>query len=227
MIRVLLADDHPLFREGVASLLKRTPDIELVGAAATGEDALRLAHELRPDVVLMDLAMPGGGGIEATRRIAHELPQAGVLVLTMYEDDESVFAAVQAGARGYVLKDGEPDGLLRAIRAVAYGEALFGAAVARRVLQQSAPMVRDACATGDDAPPSAQLAPELTPREIDVVRLVAQGMTNRHIAEALVIAEGTAEKHVGNILAKLDLASRAQLAVWAVERGLVDRSRAR
>ena len=119
MIRVLVADDHPLFREGIASLIKRTTDIELVGAAATGEQATLLARDLLPDVVLMDLAMPGRGGIEATRQIVRENPHIGVLVVTMFEDDESVFAAVRAGGRGYVLKDADPEGLLRAIQAVA------------------------------------------------------------------------------------------------------------
>jgi len=126
MIRVLVADDHPLFREGIASLLKRTPDIELVGEVATGGQATLLARDLLPDVVLMDLAMPGRGGIEATRQIVHDNPHIGVLVVTMFEDDESVFAAVRAGGRGYVLKDADPEGLLRAIRAVAEGEVPVG-----------------------------------------------------------------------------------------------------
>ncbi|MDQ5853663.1 MAG: response regulator transcription factor, partial [Chloroflexota bacterium] len=138
MIRVVLVDDHTLFREGVASLLERAGDVALVGEAATGEEAIRLADELLPDIVLMDLKMPGIGGIEATRAIVGRNPHIGVIMLTMFEDDESVFAALKAGARGYVLKDADRGVLLRALRAVAQGEALLGAPVARRVLEQFA-----------------------------------------------------------------------------------------
>src|SRR5215217_8873318 len=138
LTRVVLADDHPLFREGVASLIGRTDDMALVGEVASGEEAVRLADELLPDIVLMDLKMPGIGGTEATRRIVGRNPHIGVIVLTMFEDDESVFAALKAGARGYVLKDADRGMLLEAVRAVARGEALLGSSVARRVLEQFA-----------------------------------------------------------------------------------------
>lgn len=220
--RVLLADDHTLFREGVASLLERAGDIRLVGEAATGEEAVRLADELLPDVVLMDLKMPGMGGIEATRAIVGRGPQVGVIVVTMFEDDESVFAALKAGARGYVLKDAGRGELLRAIRAVARGEALLGAPIARRVLEQFSgpppgpPPVR--------VPPrpesSSPLFDELTPRELEVLRLIARGLKNREIAGKLVISEKTVGNHVSNIFAKLHVADRVQAIIRAREAGL-------
>src|SRR5262249_29536700 len=186
--RVMLVDDHRMFREGVASLLARAGDIMLIGEAATGEEAIHLAETLLPDIVLMDVKMPGMGGIEATRAIVTRSPHIGVIMLTMFEDDESVFAALKAGARGYVLKDADRGTLVRAIRAVAQGEALLGPSIARRVLEQfSAPV------PPTPVPPAApRLAPELfgelTPRELDVLRLIAQGLRNRDIAERLVIS---------------------------------------
>jgi DNA-binding NarL/FixJ family response regulator len=221
MIRVVVADDHPVFREGIASLLKRTPDIELVGAAATGEEATLLARDLLPDVVLMDLAMPGRGGIEATRQIVLENPHIGVLVVTMFEDDESVFAAVRAGGRGYVLKDADPEALLRAIRAVARGEALLGAGVALRVLREFA-RVRPGN-SGSELPNrliGSGGLDELTPREREVLHLIAQGRRNRDIAEELVISEKTVNHHVSNIFSKLQVEDRAQAIVRAREAGL-------
>lgn len=221
MIRVVVADDHPLFREGIASLLKRTPDIELVGAAATGEQATLLARDLLPDVVLMDLAMPGHGGIEATRQIVRENPHIGVLVVTMFEDDESVFAAVQAGGRGYVLKDADPEGLLRAIRAVAGGEVLLGAGVALRVLQQFAGVgPRNGASELSERSVARGGLDELTPRETEVLHLIAQGRRNREIAEELVISEKTVHHHVSNIFTKLQVEDRVQAIVRAREAGL-------
>jgi DNA-binding NarL/FixJ family response regulator len=215
--RVLLADDHRLFREGVASLLERTEDIELVGEAATGEEALRLAEELAADVVLMDLKMPGMGGIEATRAIVRRSPHTGVIVVTMFEDDESVFAALKAGARGYVLKDAGRGELLRAIRAVARGEALLGAPIARRVLEQfSGPPP-----TPDPLPQrSSPLFDELTPRELEVLSLIAQGLKNREISAQLHISEKTVGNHISNIFTKLQVADRAQAIIRAREAGL-------
>jgi len=216
--RVLLADDHTLFREGVASLLERAADIELVGEAATGEEAVRLAEELLPDVVLMDLKMPGMGGIEATRAIVGRGPHAGVIVVTMFEDDESVFAALKAGARGYVLKDADRGMLLRAIRAVARGEALLGAPVARRVLEQfSGPPPAPV-----SLPPEAPSPPfdELTPRELEVLRLIAQGLRNREISARLHISEKTVGNHVSNVFRKLQVADRVQAIIRAREAGL-------
>ena len=216
-IRVLVADDHGLFREGVASLLERAEDVEIVGEAATGEDAVRLAEEELPDIVLMDLKMPGVGGIEATRTIVGRSPHVGVIVVTMFEDDESVFAALRAGARGYILKDADRGELLRAIRAVARGEALLGAPIARRVLEQfSAPLPAP-------DPPSKSPPPhfgELTPRELEVLNLIAQGLKNREISGRLYISEKTVGNHVSNIFTKLQVADRAGAIIRAREAGL-------
>ena len=220
--RVLLVDDHPMFREGVASLLGRAEDIALIGEASNGEEAIRLAETLLPDIVLMDIKMPGMGGIEATRTIVTRSPHIGVIMLTMFEDDESVFAALKAGARGYVLKDADRGTLVRAIRAVAQGEALLAPSIARRVLEQfNAP-------APPAAPPVApQLTPdlfgELTPRELDVLRLIAQGLRNRDIAERLVISEKTVQNHISNIFAKMQVNDRSQAIVRALQGGLVDR----
>ena len=216
-IRVLMADDHGLFREGVASLLERAEDIELVGEAATGEEAVRLAEELFADVVLMDLKMPGMGGIEATRAIVGRNPHTGVIVVTMFEDDESIFAALKAGARGYVLKDADRGLLLRAIRAVARGEALLGAPIARRVLEQFSglPPVADPL---PESPTS--LFDKLTPRELEVLRLISQGLRNRQIAEQLVISEKTVGNHVSNVFRKLQVNDRVQAIIRAREVGL-------
>jgi DNA-binding NarL/FixJ family response regulator len=218
-IRLLLADDHRLFREGVASVIERAPDIELVGQAATGEDAVRLVAELNPDVVLMDLQMPGAGGIAATGRIVKAHPSMGVIVLTMFEDDELVFAAIRAGARGYVLKDADRGSLLRAIRAVANGEALLGHVVAQRVLQHFA-----GATTAPVEPPKPEGAIRaiegLTPRESEVLHLIARGVRNRDIAEQLVITEKTLSNHISNIFSKLQVADRAEAIVRAREAGL-------
>lgn len=215
--RVLLADDHRLFREGVASLLERAEDLELVGEAATGEEAVLLAEELAADVVLMDLKMPGMGGIEATRTIVARAPHVGVIVVTMFEDDESVFAALKAGARGYVLKDSGRGELLRAVRAVARGDALLGAPVARRVLEQFSPPQ----STPD--PPSQHQAPpfdELTRRELEVLGLIAQGLRNREISARLHISDKTVGNHISNVFRKLQVADRVQAIIRAREAGL-------
>ena len=217
-IRVLLADDHRLFREGVASLLERAPDITLVGEAATGEEAVRLAEELHTDIVLMDLKMPGVGGIEATRVIVGRNPHIGVIVVTMFEDDESVFAALKAGARGYVLKDADRGHLLRAIRAVAQGEALLSAQIAQRVLEQFSQVhIRPVLPSPELSSP---LFDELTPRELEVLRLIAQGLRNREIARQLVISEKTVGNHVSNIFMKLQVTDRIQAIIRAREAGL-------
>jgi DNA-binding NarL/FixJ family response regulator len=216
--RVLLADDHRLFREGVASLLERADDVELVGESATGEEAVHLAEELAADVVLMDIKMPGMGGIEATRTIVGRSPHVGVIVVTMFEDDESVFAALKAGARGYVLKDAGRGELLRAVRAVARGEALLGAPVARRVLEQF---------SGQPTTPSQQVpAPppplfdELTPRELEVLLLIAQGLKNREISARLHISDKTVGNHVSNVFRKLQVTDRVQAIIRARDAGL-------
>lgn len=220
-IRLLMADDHTFFREGVASLLERAADIELVGEAATGEETIRLAGELLPDVVLMDLQMPGVGGVDATRAIVRANPHIGVIVLTMFEDDDSVFAALKAGARGYVLKDADRGALLRAIRAVAAGEALLGEAVARRVLQHFVPPPR----AGEQAAPRPVPFEELTPRELEVLTHMAHGRRNREIADVLVISERTVGNHISNIFSKLQVADRTQAIIRAREAGLGESGR--
>jgi DNA-binding NarL/FixJ family response regulator len=210
-VRVLIADDHPLFREGMRGRLDRVADIAVVGEAASGDEAVELAHKLEPDVILMDIKMPGLNGIEATREIQRANPQIGILVLTMFEDDDSVFAAMRAGAKGYLLKDSGGEGVVHAIRAVASGEAVFGPGVAERMIGYfSAPRAA--------APQRA--FPELTEREEEVLSLVAQGKSNREIARQLFVSLKTVRNHVSNILLKLQVADRAQAVIRARDAGM-------
>jgi DNA-binding NarL/FixJ family response regulator len=215
-IRILIADDHPLFRDGMHGLLNSVPDTEVVGEATTGDEVVSLAISLQPDVILMDIKMPGMNGIEATRQILYTSPHIAVLVVTMLEDDDYVFAAMRAGARGYLLKGANQAEVLRAIRAVANGEAIFGPAIARRVLGYFA-TPRPA------APP--RLFPELTEREAEVLDLIAQGRNNAEIAEQLVLSLKTVRNHVSNIFSKLQVADRAQAVIRAREAGLGSESR--
>jgi DNA-binding NarL/FixJ family response regulator len=209
-IRVLIADDHPFFRQGLHVVLDSTTDLLVVGEAGTGDEVTLLATELQPDVVLMDLQMPGCNGIEATQRILRTSPHVGVLVVTMFEDDESVFAAMRAGARGYVLKGADQAELLRAVRAVGSGEAIFGAAIARRLMGFfSAPQ-----------PAAIAILPELTDREREILSLVAHSRTNAEIADSLTLSPKTVRNHVSNILTKLQVADRTQAALRAREAGL-------
>ncbi len=210
-MRVLIVDDHPLFRDGLRGLLESVGDLEVAGEAATGAEAIELASSLQPDVVLMDLNMPPPDGIEATRRIVQDSPRANVLVVTMYEDDESVFAALRAGARGYVLKGASQAETLRAIRAVGNGEAIFGPGIASRVMRYFA---------SPQPAASAAIFPELTERETEILRLIAQGRTNEDIAEHLVLSLKTVRNHVSNICGKLQVADRAQAVIRAREAGL-------
>ncbi len=210
-IRVLIADDHPLFRDGMRGLLDSEGDVEVVGEARTGEEALELAEELLPDVILMDIKMPGINGIEATREVLNRSPHIGVLVVTMFEDDDSVFAAMRAGARGYLLKDARGDEVLGAIRAVAGGQAIFGPGIARRLTNFFA-------SGGPNVPPRA--FPELTAREEEILALVASGYGNPEIAERLFLSLKTVQNHVSNIFAKLRVADRTQAAIRAREAGL-------
>jgi DNA-binding NarL/FixJ family response regulator len=209
-LRVLIADDHPLFRDGLRALLASAPDTEVIGEAASGSEAIERALELQPDVVVMDLHMPEVNGIEATRRIVESSPHVGVLVLTMFEEDDSVFAAMRAGARGYLLKGSDHDETLRAIRAVGSGEAIFGAAIAERLMAFFA------------SAPSAlpQAFPELTDREREVLELIARGETNAAIASRLSLSQKTVRNHVSNVFTKLRVADRAQAIVRAREAGL-------
>jgi DNA-binding NarL/FixJ family response regulator len=210
-VHVLIADDHPLFREGMRGRLDRVSDIEVVGEAASGDEAVELAHKLQPRVILMDIKMPGLNGIEATRELQQSTPQIGVLVLTMFEDDDSVFAAMRAGAKGYLLKDSGGEEVVNAIRAVASGEAVFGPGVAERIIGFfSVPR-----------PAAPQRAfPELTEREEEVLSLVAQGKSNQEIARQLFVSLKTVRNHVSNILLKLQVADRAQAVIRARDAGI-------
>jgi DNA-binding NarL/FixJ family response regulator len=209
--RILLADDHTLFRYGLRAMLSSLPEFEVVGEAATGEEAVARTAELRPDIVLMDIKMPGVNGIEATRRILEGNPRVGVVVLTMFEDDDAVFAAMRAGACGYVLKSADENEVLRVIRAVASGEAHFGPEIAKRLMGFfSAPK--------PTAPSEA--FPELTARECEVLELIAQGRSNAEIARRLFLSPKTVRNHISNIFTKLQVADRAQVIVRAREAGL-------
>jgi len=208
-IRVLIADDHPLIREGLRGLLAAEPDLELVGEATDGSEAVEKTDQLRPDVILLDLVMPVKSGIEAIIEIKEKDPVARILVLTSFADDEQLFPALRAGALGYLLKDSSPQDLLRAIRSVYRGESSLHPAIARRlVLQFSQPVV-------DSSPENP-----LTQREVEVLKLVAEGLSNQNIADELVVSERTVGKHVGNILEKLHLANRTQAALYALREGL-------
>jgi DNA-binding NarL/FixJ family response regulator len=210
-LRVLIADDHPLFRHGIAVLLQALPEFEVIGEATTGEEAVALAEQLQPDVILMDIQMPEINGIEATRRILHTSPHIRVLMVTMSEDDASVFTAMRAGARGYVLKDAQKDDMLRAVRAVGRGEAIFSPAIAGRLIDFFA-------ASRPAAPPQA--FPELTDREREILGLIAQGHSNPEIAEQLILSPNTVRNYVSNIFSKLQVIDRAQAIVRAREAGL-------
>jgi DNA-binding NarL/FixJ family response regulator len=211
LIRVLIADDHPHFRDGLRALLLSAPDLEVVGEAGNGEEAISLAAELQPDVILMDLNMPGVGGIEATRRILRTSPHIAILVISMFEDDDSVFAALQAGARGYLLKGALKAEILRSIRAVSSGEAIFGPSIAKRLIQYFA-------GPHPSAPPDA--FPELTEREREILTLIARHETNPEIAKRLYLSPKTVRNHVSNIFTKLQVADRAQAIIRAREAGL-------
>jgi DNA-binding NarL/FixJ family response regulator len=203
-IRVLIADDHPLFRDGLRTLLESVPDMQVIGEAATGDEVLAQATTLQPDVILMDIKMPGTHGIEATRRIQQTSPHIRILMLTMFEDDESVFASMRAGARGYLLKGAVQEKTLHAIRAVASGEAVFGPTIAKRLMHYFGSM-RPAGTSG-----LAQFFPELTEREYEILALIAQRRSNADIAAQLVLSPKTVRNHVSNILSKLQVADRAE-----------------
>ncbi len=209
-IRVLVADDHPFYREGVRTMLGAVPEIEVLGEAGTGEEAIAAAAQLQPDVVLMDIKMPAINGIEATRRILQTSPHVGVLVITMFDDDESVFAAMRAGARGYLLKDASLDEVARAVTAVGRGEAIFSPTIARRLMQYFA-------RTRSAAPP---IFPELTDREYEILELIAQRRSNPEIAARLFLSPKTVRNHVSNIFSKLQVADRAEAMMAARVAGL-------
>jgi NarL family two-component system response regulator LiaR len=208
-IRILIADDHAIVREGLRALIGTKPDMELVGEAADGVEAVLKARSLQPDVILLDLVMPRKDGIEAIGEIKRENPKARILVLTSFAEDDKVFPAIQAGALGYLLKDSSPQELLRAIREVYRGESSLHPAIARKLI-------------GELNRPSDLPATEepLTEREVEVLILVARGLSNQEIAERLVVSERTVRTHVSNILGKLHLANRTQAALYAVREGL-------
>ena len=208
-IRVLVADDHAIVRKGIRALLATEPDIEVVGEAENGREAVTEVEKLRPDVILMDLVMPELDGIEAIRRITARQPEARILVLTSFAADDKVFPAIKAGALGYLLKDSGPEELVQAIHQVYRGESSLHPTIARKLLQElSRPSER---------PPTPE---PLTEREVEVLRLVARGQSNQEIADQLVISEATVRTHVSNILGKLHLASRTQAALYALREGL-------
>ena len=211
-VRVLIADDHRVYREGIRVLLRDVEQVEVIGEAADGDQTILQAERLQPDVILMDLKMPGTHGIEATRRIVAHNPRIGVLVLTMYDDDESVFSAMRAGARGYLLKDADQADLLRAVHVVNRGEAIFSPTVARRLMGYFAAL--------QSAGRGAQAFPDLTVREQDVLRLIAEGQSNAAIAARLGLSIKTVQNHISNIFSKLQVADRAQAIVRAREAGL-------
>ncbi len=210
-LRILIAEDSAPFRHGLRGLLQSVDALEVVGEATSGHEAIQLAGQLQPDIVLMDLQMPGLNGIEATRQIVYTSPHISILMLTMFEDDESVFAALRAGARGYLLKGALKAEIVRAIQGVASGEAIFGPTIARRLMQYFS-------ASRPTAPPQA--FPELTEREREILDLIAQHHTNVEIAERLSLAPKTVRNHVSNIFTKLQVIDRAQAIIRAREAGL-------
>lgn len=210
-LRILLVDDHPLVRNGLKALLTSVSAMSVVGEAASGEEAITQVTVLQPHIILMDLHMPGINGIEATRQIAQSSPHIGILVLTMLEDDASVFAAMRAGARGYLLKGADQSEVLRAINAVAHGEAIFSPQIAQRLMQYFANM----------QPVIPHHAfPDLTEREREILGLIAQGHSNAAIAEQLVLSPKTVSNHVSNIFSKLQVVDRAQAMLRARQAGL-------
>jgi DNA-binding NarL/FixJ family response regulator len=213
-IRVLVADDHPVFRRGMRAILGAEPDTELLGEATDGEEAVTLALELRPDVILMDLNMPNLNGIEATRRILQANPDTAILMLTMFEDDKSILAAMRAGAHGYVLKGADGAEMLRAIHAVASGEAIFSPTITRRLTEYFA------TSGGDSKASSAQAFPNLTEREHEILSLMAEGYTNGAIASRLYLSPKTVRNYVSSIFTKLEVSDRSQAIVQARKAGV-------
>ena len=217
-INILIVDDHTLFRSGIRKMLDGETDMYVVGEAATGREALEQARKLMPDVILMDIKMPdssGSGqaldGIEATRILHREMPHVGIIFCTVFEDDEFVFAGLKAGGRGYIVKDDDPETMLRAIRAVAHSESLLGPSIAQKVMRQFSAL------PGEKTP----LIDDLTPREMEVLKLIADGLSNKEIAEALVLSEKTVKNHINNIFSKLHVYDRSQAMLYAIRKGLV------
>ena len=210
-LRSLIADDHPLFRKGMRTLLTATADTEVIGEATTGQEVIELAATLQPDVILMDLQMPGVNGIEATRQILQTSPHIRILVITLFEDDASVFSALRAGARGYVLKDAREEEMLRAIRSVGSGEAIFSPTIATRLM--------DFFSAPQTAVPK-EIFPTLTEREREILQWIARGSSNSEIARELALSVKTVNNYVSNIFSKLQVADSAQAIIRARDAGL-------
>ena len=210
MIRILICDDHAVVRAGLRALIEAKPDMELVGEAADGVAAVEKARELRPDVILMDLVMPRKGGVEAIGDIMRESPEARILVLTSFSEDDQAFPAIKAGAMGYIIKDSLPEELLEAIRDIHQGQPSLHPAIARRLMQE--------LGQAGASPSPIEL---LTEREIEVLKLVARGLTNQEIADKLVVSKRTVDSHINSILAKLRMTNRTQAALYALREGLV------
>ena len=209
-IKILIADDHAIVREGLRSLIATEPGMELLGEAQDGVEAVHLYEKLQPDIALLDLMMPNKNGISAIQDIISRYPQARILVLTSFAEDEQILPAIKAGSKGYLLKDSSPVELLRAIREIYAGESLLSPSIARKLIQEI-----------NRPPQPMETVETLSEREMEVLNLVADGLSNQDIAERLVISERTARNHVGNILAKLGLENRTQAALYAVRMGLV------
>lgn len=209
--RIIIADDHPLFRKGMRAMLESLPEMEVVGEAATGEAAIALAGDLAPDVIVMDLQMPGGTGLAATRAILNASPHIRILMVTLFDDGESVFTALRAGARGYILKDTEAGEMARAVQAVSRGEAIFSPAIANRLI--------DFFATPHPMVPK-EVFPSLTEREREILSLIAQGRANADIARQLSLSVKTVHNYVSNIFSKLQVADRTQAILRAREAGM-------
>jgi len=212
-IKVLIADDHLFYREGVRTLLNTAEGIEIIGEASNGQEVVERAAELKPDVILMDLKMPSLNGIDATRQIMQKQPNVGILVITMFDDDESVFAVMRAGARGYLLKDADQEELVRAITAVYRDEAIFSPAIARRMMNYFSHLPRERAK-------AENVFPDLTDREYEILELIAQGHGNPAIANKLSLSVKTVQNYVSNILNKLQVADRSEAIVRAREQGL-------
>lgn len=210
-VQVLVVDDHRVVRAGLVALLKQSPSLDVVGEAGNGEEAVRLAGELQPDVVLMDMQMPVMTGVEATQRIKAQWPVIQVLVLTTYDDDELIWGGLQAGAKGYLLKDAPPEELLQGIKAVAAGQSLLPPQIAAKLMQ----------VISQGGPAKGEPADQLTERELEIVQLMARGAANKEIAAALFISENTVKTHISNLFQKLDVRDRTEAVTRALSRGLI------
>ena len=215
-IKVLIADDHRIIREGLNAILEMKEDIQIVGEAADGGEAVEKARTLMPDVIVMDVSMPGMGGVEATRIIKRELPHIGIIALTMYDDQQYIFDFVRAGATGYLLKDADSAQIVSAIRAVSHGESLIHPSVASKILAEFSLL------PGGKGKKQSFLEHDLTKRELTVLRLVAEGKTNKEIANVLDLSEKTVKNHVRNIFHKLHVYDRTQAAILAIRKGIID-----